>query len=453
MGLDASIPLGVRQVQLAGPMEMQQQALQLRDLMQRGQLGQQQLQQGEMQLQQGRQGMERQNRLRDLLGGLPAGADHDARINALRGGGYFDEADKLETGVLNRRKTEADIGKTTADAQGKGFETLKKRLEAATNVVGSVLGRGGQPTHDDVYGAIDQAARLYGLSAEEQSQMVRGLPGDPSQLRPWLVSKGMELMSAQERFAATTPKLDTMDLGGTREVVDMNPLTRGPAPSSFRKSATPDALVQAQTTRRGQDMTDARSVDANNIQRAATRTQVLDDPERGTFLVDKGTGQSRPVVGADGQPVPSQSRVAATKRAGQLGEGIAEARRLLGNNPTGSAVGAGADMALGWVGGSTQGGRDAASLETLAGWLTANVPRMEGPQSNADVVQYQQMAARVGDRSQPVAARLQALDTLEALQAKYSGLGGGSAPPPAAPAAPPAAAPGARPPLDAFNRK
>jgi hypothetical protein len=44
---------------------------------------------------------------------------------------------------------------------------------------------------------------------------------------------------------------------------------------------------------------------------------------------------------------------------------------------------------------------------------------MEGPQSNADVQLYREMAAKVGDRTVPAVERQAALRTLKGLQEKY----------------------------------
>lgn len=107
----------------------------------------------------------------------------------------------------------------------------------------------------------------------------------------------------------------------------------------------------------------------------------------------------------------------------QLKEAIPMARNLL-KNATGSGAGALADQTMAFFGKSTKGAEAAQALDTLGGWMTANVPRMEGPQSNIDVLNYQTMAARVADRSLPVETRLAALDTLEQLQNKYAEING-----------------------------
>ena len=61
-------------------------------------------------------------------------------------------------------------------------------------------------------------------------------------------------------------------------------------------------------------------------------------------------------------------------------------------------------------------------LKLLSGWLVANVPRMEGPQSEFDVKNYQEMAGKIADSTVPIKDRKAALGTLLELQSKYAGV-------------------------------
>lgn len=220
-----------------------------------------------------------------------------------------------------------------------------------------------------------------------------------------------------------------MDLGGVKAMRD--PLS-GKIVNQFAKSNTPDALLSSQTTMRGQNMTDARAREANDINKQAARVQVVSDPERGTFLVDKGTGLMRSAIGMDGKPIRSEAQTASAKRSSQLMVAMDQAEDLLKQSPTGSYIGAGMDQAARAVGLASKSAQTAAQLETLGGWLVANVPRMEGPQSNIDVENYKTMAARVGDRTLPVSVRLASLEALREIQGRYADLNGGAPPRPSA---------------------
>ena len=71
-----------------------------------------------------------------------------------------------------------------------------------------------------------------------------------------------------------------------------------------------------------------------------------------------------------------------------------------------------------------------AQLRVLGGQLTLAQPRMEGPQSNADSILYQQMAAEVANPNRPYQTRMKALNTVIELNEKYAPTP--SAPPPGA---------------------
>lgn len=145
--------------------------------------------------------------------------------------------------------------------------------------------------------------------------------------------------------------------------------------------------------------------------------------------------EARMVDTAKADVVRDTGKTAEGKRAAQVSQISGLAAQLLDQGPTASGVGSLVDSAANFVGQPLKGGTKAQQLEALSGWLVSNVPRMEGPQSNADVLNYQTMAGRVGDRTLPVEARKAALGTLMELQRKYAETGAETtAPNPAKPA-------------------
>jgi hypothetical protein len=145
--------------------------------------------------------------------------------------------------------------------------------------------------------------------------------------------------------------------------------------------------------------------------------------------------EARMVDTAKADVVRDTGKTAEGKRAAQVSQISNLASQLLEQGPTASGVGSLVDTAANFVGQPLKSGTKAQQLEALSGWLVSNVPRMEGPQSNADVLNYQTMAGRVGDRTLPVEARKAALGTLMELQRKYAEAGTDStAPNPAKPA-------------------
>jgi len=113
---------------------------------------------------------------------------------------------------------------------------------------------------------------------------------------------------------------------------------------------------------------------------------------------------------------------------------VSDARKLLSDSETtGSQVGAGMDALGGAVGISTGGAKNTARLKVIQGGLIANMPRMEGPQSDADRLLYMQAAGQVADSTVPAETRLAALDTIDEIQSRYQERAGAPAAPSGAP--------------------
>lgn len=103
-----------------------------------------------------------------------------------------------------------------------------------------------------------------------------------------------------------------------------------------------------------------------------------------------------------------------------------EADALL-DKSTGSLIGAIGDQAAAAFGRSTEGAQAIASLQPIAASLTLAVPRMEGPQSDADRLLYQKAAGDFANPNVPVATRKAASAQMRRLALKYkSGVDGRS---------------------------
>lgn len=89
------------------------------------------------------------------------------------------------------------------------------------------------------------------------------------------------------------------------------------------------------------------------------------------------------------------------------------------DTPTGSGIGTVVDMVGGVFGRSPSGAVEAQKLKAVSGALVSKMPRMEGPQSDKDVLLYKEMAAEVGNSSVPIDRRKAALQTVKDLWAKY----------------------------------
>jgi len=133
-------------------------------------------------------------------------------------------------------------------------------------------------------------------------------------------------------------------------------------------------------------------------------------------------------VGAQGAKAGAvQGAQAEAKRSfnmSGLGSTIQEAEDLLTGKsgkdlPTGSTVGNIYDTLAGGVGMNPSGAKEAETLKAIGGALVSKMPRMEGPQSDKDVMLYKEMAGRVGDPTVPRERRVAALEKVKELWGKY----------------------------------
>ena len=138
MPIDSSIAMSFNPVKIESPVNQLAQFMQMQGLQQANQLN-------GMKMDEYTRTKERQNKMLGLLGGLGADVTDDQRVKVLKGAGYFDEADKIEKGVLDRIKT-----KSEADA--KDIETAHKRVNIAGQTFKFVSDN---PSEENAHAAID----------------------------------------------------------------------------------------------------------------------------------------------------------------------------------------------------------------------------------------------------------------------------------------------------------
>lgn len=300
MPIDASIPLQARQVQLQDPTEVMGRVMNLRTL-----AGQQQLQQ--MQLEQAQRSSEQERTLADLYRGN-VGDDGTVNRQAILGAaaqrGLGSRIPGLQKQFAEADEAQAKLGKVKAETGEIDFNVARKRMEASASALNSLVANP-NTTHQDVINTMVSLVQQGIVTPEQGQQAIRELPGRPEQLRPFLMQKGMQVMDAAKRMELLMPKREKVDNGGQISFVDVNPMTNPQGPAPVTKVATPDSVLSASTQRRGQDMTDARTRETNQLTREANAT--VYDPERG-MLVSKATGLARPASTMDGQPIGAKPK-------------------------------------------------------------------------------------------------------------------------------------------------
>jgi hypothetical protein len=209
-------------------------------------------------------------------------------------------------------------------------------------------------------------------------------------------------------------KLEARNTGGTTDLFD--PYT-GVVKSSVKNTYSPTDVV----TMRGQDLSDARARELNAITLQGQQTQVVNDPNQGILLVNKGTGQVRQGIAQNGQPVPSENAAKRATNAKNLLPVLDQAEKLI-DQSTGSYVGRGVDLAARTVGYSTAGDKANAQLRVLQAQIMMNQPRMEGPQSDKDVAMYREAAGQIGDPTVPAQIKKAAMGTIREINNRYAGV-------------------------------
>lgn len=302
MPIDPSIALQARGVQLDNPMDVAGKAMSLRTL-----AGQQQIQQ--MQIQQATQQQEQERTLADLYKGNinPDGTvNRQGLLGAAAQQGLGARIPGMQKQFAEADKATADVGHVGAQTDELKWKTAKGKIDASGAALNSLL-QNPNTTHDDVIRTMVGLVQQGVVTPEQGQQAIRELPGDPVRLRQYLMQKGLEVMDASKRMDMLTPKFQTMDNGGAIQMGTVDQLTGQFTPGqAMRKVQTPDSVASNATTRRGQDLTDARAKDANGIAQSAARTQLVEGPD-GYMLVDKGTGLARPAATMSGQQVQGKN--------------------------------------------------------------------------------------------------------------------------------------------------
>jgi hypothetical protein len=347
--------------------------------------------------------------------------------------------------ALQAQLINAQIGETQAQAKQREMAALdaqRKAAEAARiqGVVRSAVMpvSGGEANAvSGITGPRPEALDVVGQTKpiNYQALIAQGVPPDLakalSDARNYGRDKVSRTVDGSENGVPVTYQLDDygnrvgspirqwkapekVDIGGQvqfRDPVTLKLLT------DLQKTNTPDALLSAQTAMRGQNMTDARAREKNQIDKDSVgKVEWKQDVNGKWIALPKEISGSGPVV-----PIEAQAPGKREQQARNAIDVINSAEQLIGK-ATSSYAGAGVDAASRLFGVSNKGADAAAQLKALEGALMMSQPRMEGPQSDKDVQLYRQMAGQIGDSTIPVSQKQAALQTIKQLHQKYTGV-------------------------------
>lgn len=426
--IDHRMLLGGQVPQIQGPMDLAQQGLTIRGLVQSQNAE-------DAKIIKAQNDVKQQAVLADLYRGAtnPDGTvDQQKLVTGMAQAGMGTAIPGIQKADAELKDKQAETAARKATTGKTAQETLYNGLKMADNMVASLAAR--PDVNENM--VMSELGRLVSLGAfDVQSEYENTTPdqyamkiastmpvGNPTKLKQWLLQVGLRTADASKRLEAMLPKYDEQDRGGQINEGTIDPMTgKRTSGATVAKTNTPGERLSAATQMRGQNMSDARAKELNDIQRTAQRTQVVTGGDGRVMLVDRGTGLARPTAELSGQMVEDPASPAVKNRAttSRITALIPMAREILKSGPTASGVGAQVDKMNAYIGVGTKSADQATSLDALSGWLVANVPRMEGPQSNFDVLNYQTMAGKIGDRTLPVSTRLAALESVEKLMKKY----------------------------------
>ncbi|MFA5135692.1 MAG: hypothetical protein WC505_07975 [Patescibacteria group bacterium] len=160
------------------------------------------------------------------------------------------------------------------------------------------------------------------------------------------------------------------------------------------------------------------ATDPNAMSRADYQAQIGVSQTPGAKKAQEESAKNQADIAAE-----SAKKQVSASRMLQLLESPYEGKTIdtLIKESTGSGLGSLRDSLSGAVGVSTEGSKALASLRTLQGHLTSNVPRMQGPQSDKDVEMYKEMAGKIADPFTPADVKLKSYNTIKEIMQRQSG--------------------------------
>lgn len=214
---------------------------------------QQQNQLGQMKMDEYRSGVERKNKLAALL--QPEYETPEAMEGALLRGGFMDEAQTLAKNRQERLKSNVELDEKRFKLASDRYGMYKKTLGALSqnpNLSKEMMIQAGQEL-------VDAGV----IPAEIHQRALANMPDDPNVIRQRLREGAASQMAPDKMLEFFAPKAEKIDSGQQIMFRDTNPNSptygqaTGGAP--IQKQQTLESIASNETTRRGQNMVDARA--------------------------------------------------------------------------------------------------------------------------------------------------------------------------------------------------
>ena len=272
MPIDPNIALSVKPVQIANPLEQYMQVQQIQQTQNQSRLAD--LMYGERERE-----IEQTSRLNELYKGATGAdgtLDRAKLYTGVAGAGLGSRLPGIQKSFADADKAAADVAETKAKTKKTDAETAglndKQREEKRQRAIVDIAGF---KSPQEALASLAAHEQAGDLTPEAAAGVRATIPQNPADFPKWQIGMLQRIMSAGEGMKYLTPDANTI--------------------ANNRQSAANNAATNA-TTRRGQDMTDARARELN----ANSRGQY--DAARGV-LVDTRTGTATAVTGPDGKPL------------------------------------------------------------------------------------------------------------------------------------------------------
>ena len=248
-GIDASIyaQFAPKVVPLESPQNMLLKQLQIDEARQSNMLNQQKLDAYT-------QGQNRTNKLREMLGQMPANTTDEQRIQTMRGGGYTEEADKLQTTLNNQRKT-------SSEADERDIKTAKARLDMIGAAAGIIL-KNPNAGVEEAHAMFDYLGMAKAIPPDQVDMLKARIAQNPQNVRKMAEVWQATALDASKQL----PTSGTVDLGNRTVFTNTDPLTGAVTQKGeLAKGQSPDNAATQATAIRGQDMRASESAGQNKV--------------------------------------------------------------------------------------------------------------------------------------------------------------------------------------------
>jgi hypothetical protein len=271
--------------------------MQIQGMQQQGQLGQ-------LKMDEYRSGLDRTNRLNQLLS--QEYETPEAMETALTRGGYIEQAGTLATNRANAARAKTDAAKANEEISSKRLDRAIKSLGVIRDAsIGASTFEGAAAIIDAMYEHPDLKGSPI-LAIPKEQWLPKG--NDPASLDLW--KKEFSLGSANfikenapkvttESFGGTKRMLERPGLGGAPQVIYEAPMTMTPDAVATDKRQREEGAANRQAA---EDRLTREIADKTAREQREKPGQFLETAD-GFVLANPRTGGVTPVMGADGKPL------------------------------------------------------------------------------------------------------------------------------------------------------